>query len=127
MGSKREKVEELLKNIPKEGFLKVTKSPEQQLDNDKRIALIRKGNELFNRGEIELAKRIFITTGYSDGLIRIGDLYMEQNLPLEAFRMYYMAPYPKKVNEMLEKMAAIVRKWLKEEIEGSDNGNRQNR
>ncbi len=126
MSSRREKVEELLKNIPKNGFLKVARGAEQKLDSNKRIALIRKGNELFNRGEIELAKRIFITTGYSDGLIRIGDLYMEQNLPLEAFRMYYMAPYPKKVNEMLEKMAAIVRKWLKEETEGSNDGNRQN-
>ncbi len=112
---KDEKVEELLKKMPREGFLKVSKNETEKLDSDKRIALIRKGNELFNKGEIELAKRIFITTGYSDGLIRIGDLYMEQNLPLEAFRMYYMAPYPQKVSEMLEKMAAIVKKWLKED------------
>ncbi len=126
MASRKEKVDRLLKSIPRDGFLKVSGVSNQKLDAEKRIALIRKGNELFNKGEIELAKRIFITTGYSDGLIRIGDLYMEQNLPLEAFRMYYMAPYPKKVNEMLEKMVGIVRKWLKEETEGSDNGNGQN-
>ena len=112
---KKEKIERALKNIPGEGFLKVTGEGKLRLDSSKRVALIRKGNELFNRGEIELAKKIFLTTGYADGLIRIGDLYMKQNLPLEAFRMYYLAPYPKKVEEMMEKMVAIIRKWIRED------------
>jgi hypothetical protein len=76
--------------------------------------LIRKGNDLFNQKQYDLAKKIFMTTGYSDGLIRLGDVYMNQNLPLEAFRMYWLAPDRKKVDVMLEKTVGIIKKWLKE-------------
>ena len=36
-----------------------------------RVALIRKGNELYNAGKIEEAIRIFTATGYKDGLTRV--------------------------------------------------------
>ena len=47
--------EEALKHIPAGDFLRVTRDSKAQLPHDKKVALIRKGNELFNRGEIELA------------------------------------------------------------------------
>jgi len=106
--------EELLKKVPKEGFLKITESRSAEMSKEQRVALIRKGNDLFNQKQYDLAKKIFLTTGYSDGLIRLGDLYMNQNLPLEAFRMYWLAPDRKKVDAMLEKTVGIVKKWLKE-------------
>ena len=105
---------EALAQIPTGDFLRVTRDSRAQLPHDKKVALIRKGNELFNKGEFELAKRIFLTTGYSDGLVRLGELYEKQKQPLEAFRMYYVAPYKRRTSEMLEQMAAVVQKWLHE-------------
>jgi len=106
--------EELLKKVPKEGFLKISQSQATELSKERRVALIRKGNELFNQEKHDLAKKIFLTTGYSDGLIRLGNLYMDRNMPLEAFRMYWLAPDRKKVDVMLEKTVSIIKKWLKE-------------
>ena len=103
-----------LELIPSGGFLKVTK-PGVRLDGQQRSALIRKGNEFFNQGNIENAKRIFLTTGYSDGLIRIGRHYEQQDKHLEALRMYWLAPAPERRDALIERTASIVRKWLKEE------------
>lgn len=107
--------EELLKKLPAEGFLKVSTSQAVEMEAQQKAALIRKGNELFNQKEYEQAKRIFLTTGYTDGLIRLGNLYLGQSNPLEAFRMYWLAPDRKKVDVMLEKTVGILKKWLKEE------------
>lgn len=101
------------KDLPSsEGFLKVSGTP--TLDSAQRTALIRKGNELFNNNQILAAKRVFITTRYSDGLIRLGDYYQNQKQPLEAFRMYWLAGETKRKGEMVEKMAQVVRHWLKD-------------
>jgi len=113
MGSR----EELLRRLP-EGFLKVTAARPAgpaNLAESERVALIRKGNELFNLKKYELARKIFVTTGYADGLIRLGDLYLKKSQPLEAFRMYLLAPDRKKVEAMLEKSVAVLRHWLSED------------
>jgi len=115
--SRKEKVQKILENLPHDGFLKVTADKPKKLDSKDKVILIRKGNELFNQGKVDLAKRIFITAGYTDGLIRIGDLYFKQNLPLEALKMYWLAPDTKKVRAMVEKMGAILSKWLREDNE----------
>jgi hypothetical protein len=109
--------EELLRMLP-EGFLKITAQKpagQAKLAEGERVALIRKGNELFNLKKFELARKIFLTTGYSDGLIRLGDLYLKESKPLEAFRMYLLAPDRKKVEAMLEKSVAVLRHWLSED------------
>jgi hypothetical protein len=107
--------EELLNRLPQEGFLKITSSRPRELSDDQKIGLIRKGNALFNAGQHDLAKRIFITTGYTDGLIRLGDLYMKDGKPLEALRMYLLAPDREKADLLLEGTVRILQKWLKEE------------
>ena len=114
--------EELLDRLPREGFLKLTSSRPKELPDEQRIGLIRKGNALFNEKKLDLAKRIFITTGYSDGLIRLGDLYVKQGNPLEALRMYWLAPDREKVNVLLEGTIQVLRKWLKEEKEKVGDG-----
>ena len=106
------KADELLKLIPDEGFIKKTKTTEQSFSKEQKVALIRKGNNLFNQGKYELAKRIFLTTGYSDGLIRLGDYYYSKNQSLEALRMYYLAPKKKNVELLAERMASIIKTWL---------------
>jgi hypothetical protein len=107
--------EELLKRLPSEGFLKISASQAVGMEAQQKAALIRKGNELFNQKQYDQAKRIFLTTGYTDGLIRLGNLYLTQNNPLEAFRMYWLAPDRKKVDAMLEKTVGVLKKWLREE------------
>ena len=101
------------KGIAKEGFLKVETTKASNLSGTQKTALIRKGNELFNEGKYQMAKRIFITTGYSDGLIRIGDYYMEQHDPFEALKMYRLAPAPDRIEQMSEKIARIISNLIK--------------
>ena len=110
-----------LKKIPREGFLKIPEKKGTSLASEQRVVLIRKGNELFNQGEIEKAKRIFLTAGYGDGLSRIGDFYNEKNEPLEALRMYWIAPSPRKIEILMEKFSEVVKTWLAEEKGKSKN------
>jgi hypothetical protein len=113
MDPKKVTKEDMLKHIPKEGFLKLTQDT-PDLPEEKRIALIRKGNDLFNSGQFELAKKVFVTAGYSDGLIRIGDRLSGEHKPLEAFRMYWLAKHTVKTDYFVEKMSLVIRQWLHE-------------
>ena len=73
-----------------EGFIKVTDNPVSSLNSEQKVILNRKGNILFNQGDIESARRIFTTTGYSDGLTRVGDIYKEKNESLKALKQYVL-------------------------------------
>lgn len=108
------KNEDMLKHIPKEGFIRITRE-KTEMPEEKRIALIRKGNELFNKGQLDLAKKIFLTANYADGLVRLGDKLFEEKKPLEAFRMYWIARHNRKRDAFIEKMSSIVKQWLHEE------------
>jgi hypothetical protein len=110
------KKQEYLEHIPESGFVRLSKE-KTPLPASQKSALIRKGNEFFNRGQYELAKRVFITTGYSDGLIRIGDYYHKNKHHLDALRMYMIAPAPDRVETITEKMAAVLRRWLKDDAQ----------
>ncbi len=80
-----------------------------------RLVLIRKGNELFNKGDIEKAAKIFVTTSYKDGLIRVGDYYyFDKKNPLKALHFYIEAKYEKRIRELTERIASILKKWLNE-------------
>ena len=105
---------DILKKLPSGGFLKIAGDSTAPLAREKRAALIRKGNELFNRGEFSLAQRIFITTKYTDGLIRMGDHYIKGGKPLEALRLYWLAPAPDKTAVIVEKIAQVMKHWLAE-------------
>jgi hypothetical protein len=92
------------------GFIKTSSLP-----SDKKAALNRKGNELFNSGDIEKARRVFVTTGYSDGLIRVGDADMKAGDPVKALKMYMAAGEKRKAAAITEKMAMVIRYFLEEE------------
>ena len=96
------------------GFIKTVKTGNSEMNSSDKAALIRKGNELFNSGNYETAGRIFVTTGYSDGLIRMGDYYMKNKNPVDALKMYWMAPAPDRFEQISEQTAAVISKWLKE-------------
>ncbi|MDC7126427.1 MAG: hypothetical protein PQJ46_12725 [Spirochaetales bacterium] len=106
--------ENVLDNMPKEGFIKLSSSRPSTLSGADKAALIRKGNTFFNSGEIEKAERIFITTGYTDGLIRMGDIHLKNDEPLKALRMYWLAPAPDKIETWMQKASKTISKWLAE-------------
>ena len=106
--------QDILKKLPSGGFLKIPAESAAPLAREKRAALIRKGNELYNRGELALAQRIFVTTKYSDGLIRIGDKYLKGGKPLEALRLYWLAPAPDRTAAVVEQIAQVMKHWLAE-------------
>jgi hypothetical protein len=89
---------------------------EKVLTPRERLVLIRKGNELFNNGEVEKAAKIFVTTAYKDGLIRVGDhYYFDEEKPLKAFYYYLEAKYEKRISELSERMASVIKRWLNED------------
>jgi hypothetical protein len=94
-------------------FVKTTAKP--SIDGAQKAALNRKGNALYNSGNIEGAKRIFLTTGYTDGLVRVGDYYFSQGRALDALHMYWTAPDHTKSEPIIERLSAIIRTLLQEE------------
>ncbi len=97
-----------------QGFIKTTDSPLTNLSDAQKVVLNRKANTLFNEKKYDLAERIFITTGYSDGLSRIGDRYLEKNEYLKALRMYTLAHNKRKSEPITEKIANTISVLIKE-------------
>jgi len=87
----------------------------KDVKGSQKAELNRKGNQLFNNGNIEAAKRIFMTTGYSDGLSRVGDYYKSQNRSLEALRMYWIAPDKTKAQPLIEQIAFLLQGIIAED------------
>ncbi len=104
-----------MSTLKQTGFIKTVGTAKTEITSSDKVALIRKGNELFNAGKYETAKRIFITTGYSDGLIRMGDYYIKNKNHTDALKMYWLAPAPVQFGQISERAAVIISKWLKEE------------
>lgn len=98
-----------------DGFIKVADSPVSSLTAEQKAVLNRKGNVLYNQGDIESARRIFVTTGYSDGLTRVGDAYMEKKEGIKALKQYVLAHNKKKSEPVYENLAKIISIILKEE------------
>ncbi len=107
----------LPENFPDEGLIKTTDEPNTDLSSKQKVHLNRKGNELFNKGEIDSARRIFQTTDYSDGLIRVGEFYVKEGQMLEALKMFKLSHEQTRCNELTEKAAFAIRKMLDEEEE----------
>ncbi len=96
------------------GFIKTSDSPLGTLTSEQKVLLNRKGNVLFNEGDIHNAKRLFITTGYSDGLNRIGDSYKKDGDDLQALKFYHLAHNKSKSEPIIEKIASIITNYIKE-------------
>jgi hypothetical protein len=98
-----------------DALIKSADLPITGVEPDRKAKLNRKGNELFNAGDIEAARRIFQTTGYSDGLIRVGDRYLTERRPIDALKMYKLAREETKSAELVGKAALVIQKILSEE------------
>lgn len=101
------------KNIP-DGFIKVTDNPVAGLSPEQKVILNRKANMMFNAGNVEDARRIFITTGYSDGLTRVGDYYMNKNESLKALKSYFLAHNKRDAEPIYESIAKVISTVLSE-------------
>ena len=99
-------------------FIKTT--VKSVIDGQQKAALNRKGNVLYNSGDIEGARRIFITTGYSDGLTRIGDYYNSKGKPLDALKMYWIAPDRKKAEPIIEQLSVLIKNMLLNQEDSSN-------
>lgn len=94
------------------GFIKTTEKPTSTLTSEQKVGLNRKGNVLFNQGDVEQARRIFMTTGYSDGLTRVADVYLTQNRELDALKLYLLAHNERKSEVILKKIADLISKLI---------------
>jgi len=97
------------------GFIKTTARP--VIDGAEKAVLNRKGNVLYNSGDIEGARRIFLTTGYSDGLVRVGDHYKSKGRVLDALKMYWIAPSRSKAEPIIMQLSTIIQTLIHEEGE----------
>jgi hypothetical protein len=95
------------------GFIKTVERP--AIDSAQKAALNRKGNTLFNAGDIEGARRIFLTTGYSDGITRVGDKYQEAGRSLDALKMYWIAPDRTKAEAIIVRLSTVIEKMMRDE------------
>lgn len=98
-----------------ECFIKSSDAPKAGIEGTEKVKLNRKGNELLNGGDLETARRIFQTTGYFDGLIRVGERYLAGGRPVDALKMFWLARDEARVGELAEKAAQAIRKMLQEE------------
>ena len=87
----------------------------KKVDSATRVKLIREGNKLFSQGKIDLAEKIFITIDYRDGLIRLGDYYLENNDLYKCARMYFMSGNDAKINAFCKRASLIITKLLKDD------------
>ena len=85
------------------------------LSKEDKATLLRKGNQAFNEGDIQLAARIFTTITYQDGLIRIADYYYTNKQPLLALSYYKLANQPNMITKINDTILFIVRSWLNED------------
>ena len=104
-----------------EHFIKVTENALTPLSSEQKVVLNRRGNQLFNEGFVHEAQRIFITTGYSDGLTRVGDYYAAKNNTLEALRMYCLAKNKRKSDPIIDSLVRLIRVLVDTETKGVEN------
>lgn len=95
------------------GFIKVAAKTFEISPKD-RVVLIRKGNEFYNSGRMDDARKVFITIKYTDGLIRLGDYYYKNNDFIEAMQMYMISKDKVKISMIADEFAQNIRKWIKE-------------
>ena len=93
-------------------FIKVTDFPVSGLTSEQKVVLNRKGNIFFNQGKILEARRLFITTGYSDGLNRVAAKSMEEGKELDALKLYLLAHNKREAEPLIEKLANIISSLL---------------
>lgn len=84
-------------------------------NKEDRARLIREGNKEFNSGNIRKAARIYESTNYKDGLIRVGDHFYKKHQPLIAYGYYRKADYKPMLESLQESFVVALKVWLTED------------
>lgn len=105
----------IFENFPDDGLIKTVDEPNAELTSEQKAQLNRRGNMLFNQGDIETSRRIFQTTGYSDGLRRVGESYLEAKRPVDALKMFKLSHDEARSAELIGIAALAIRKMLEQE------------
>jgi hypothetical protein len=118
MATRKETEEKFIKTVKEnqlpEGFIRNDDHPVLSLTSEQKVILNRKANIMFNNGNIEDARRIYITTGYSDGLTRVGNYYLEKNESLKALKVYFLAHNSRDSEPIYENIAKVISKILED-------------
>jgi hypothetical protein len=104
-------------NKEKESIFIKSTAPGPKVNSADKAALNRKGNMLFNSGDIESARRIYLTTGYSDGLIRVGNYYRSKGRIIDALRMYWVAPDKNRAESIIMQLSVVIQTLLNDDKE----------
>jgi len=104
----------IFQNFPDDGLIKTVDEPNGELSSEQKAQLNRRGNAIFNKGDIETARRIFQTTGYSDGLMRVGESYLSAGQPVDALKMFKLSHDQTRSAKLVERAAQAIRKMLTE-------------
>jgi len=91
------------------------------VDDEERIALIRQGNELFNKKDYKNALKIFLATNYKDGIIRVADyLYFDKQDKISAIKLYKKAGHQKVIDDFAERAARLIQLLLYEDKKAAE-------
>ena len=91
------------------GFVKVgAPVAKPALSSEQKVLLNRRANEMFNNGLVEDAKRVYLATGYSDGLTRVADTYVKKGREMDALKLYLQAHNQRNSAPLTEKLAKII-------------------
>lgn len=80
-----------------------------------RVQLIRKGNEFFSNKNIKSAEAIFVKVDYKDGLVRLGDYYLDNGNIYKAAQMFFMSENKSKIDAFSKRCARIISDMIKEQ------------
>ncbi|NCN06115.1 MAG: hypothetical protein GW949_10860 [Spirochaetales bacterium] len=94
------------------GFIHETAPQHLSVTSQQKVALIRRGNELFNQGKVEESRKIFVTLRYTDGILRLGNYYYEKKKFVEALKMFAAAPEGGQIQALAPSIAKVIRLWL---------------
>lgn len=108
-----------------------------KINDSTRSALIRKGNELFNKKDTEGAYRCYLTASYFGGIEKIADYYnFDKKNIIKAMQLYKFilkedsnlggnVRAKQKLDILAQSIVKVLRKWLKED-ETYNNSNDNN-
>lgn len=83
------------------------------MEGKERAELIRKGNELFNQRNIREALKLFVQADYKDGIVRIGDYFLDEKQdPLKALPLYKKGGYERGQQQVYQMIAGAVHRML---------------
>jgi len=95
------------------------------MDQNERVLLIRKGNELFNNKRYDEAIKLFVKAGYKDGIMRVADYYYyDMKQPLSALKFYRLINRQDRIDEINARIMYAFSRMLSEK--SIDDGTDEN-